>query len=470
MSDEIAFMPATDLVTAFREKRLSPVEATEASLARIDAHNERLNAYCLVDHEGALAAARASEARWARGEPMGLVDGVPTGVKDLLLTRGWPTLRGSKTVSADQPWDEDAPAVARLREHGAVLLGKTTTCEMGWKGVTDSPLTGITRNPWNPDLTPGGSSGGSAAAVAAGMGQLATGSDGGGSIRIPCGFCGLAGIKGTFGRVPTYPASSYGTLSHVGPMTRNVADSALMLTVMAGADPRSWLALPPPERGYHEDLVGDPTGDLSGLRVAFSPDLGYARVDPEIADLVAAAARGFEELGATVEAEDPGFANPHECFRTLWYAGAAKALRPISASRREIMDPGLVEIAGEGARTSAMDLLAAEDARAELGIRMSCFLARHDLLLTPTLPIPAFAAGEEVPPGSGLNRWTEWSPFSIPFNLSGQPAATVPCGFTPAGLPAGLQIIGARHNDRLVLRAAHAFERAFPHGRARPDL
>ena len=237
MSDDLAFLPATGLIAAYADKRISPVEATQAALDRIDAHNERLNAFCLVDREGALAAARRSEARWARGEPAGLVDGVPVSVKDLVLTRGWPTLRGSKTIDPDQAWDEDAPAVARLREHGAVLLGKTTTCEFGWKGVTDSPLTGVTRNPWDPECTPGGSSGGSAAAVAAGMGPLAIGTDGGGSVRIPCSFSGLVGLKPSFGRVPIYPPSVFGTLSHLGPIARTVPYAALMLSAM------DWLQL-----------------------------------------------------------------------------------------------------------------------------------------------------------------------------------------------------------------------------------
>ncbi len=465
MSDDLAFTPATELIAAYRAKTLSPVEATQAALARIDAHNERLNAFCLVDHEGALAAARESEARWAKGAPLGLVDGVPASVKDLVLTRGWPTLRGSKTVAADQPWDEDAPAVARLREHGAVLLGKTATCEYGWKGVTDNPLTGITRNPWNPERTPGGSSGGAAAAVAAGMGPLAIGTDGGGSIRIPCGFTGLVGIKATYGRVPVYPASTFGTLSHLGPMTRTVADAALMLSVMAGADARDWLALP----ASAGDWLGGLEDGVEGLRVAFSADLGYVRVDPEIATLVAAAAETFDALGATVEAVDPGFANPQECFRALWYAGAANLLRTFGADERERIDPGLVAIAGEGARLSALDLLAAENARAALGIRMSAFLGDYDVLLTPTLPLAAFAAGEEVPPGSGLERWFEWTPFSYPFNLTGQPAATVPCGFTSDGLPAGLHIVGPRHGEARVLRAAHAFQVARPTADRRPS-
>ena len=466
VSDDLAFMPATELVAAYRAKSLSPVEATQAALDRIEAHNERLNAFYLVDAEGALTAAAESEARWQRGEPIGLIDGVPTSIKDIVLTKGWPTLRGSKTTDAKQAWDVDAPATARLREHGAVLLGKTTTCEFGWKGVTDSALAGITRNPWNTDMTPGGSSGGAAAAVAAGMGQLAIGTDGGGSIRIPCGFTGLSGIKATFGRVPAFPASPFGLLSHVGPMTRTVADTALMLSVIARPDARDWLSLPPDVRDYRDDL----DGGVTGLRIAYSANLGYARVASGVAALVADAAKLLGELGAEVEAVDPDVGHPQEIYRTLWYAGAAGALRSISAERRDGMDPGLVEVATEGARYGALDLIAADTARAALALRMARFHERYDLLITPTLPLTAFAAGEEVPPGSGMARWPEWTPFSYPFNITGQPAASVPCGFTGDGLPVGLQIVGPRYQDRLVLRAAAAFERAFPTTDRRPSL
>src|SRR5207249_10658223 len=243
----------------------------------IERLNPALNAFCLVDAEAAIASATESEGSWIKGAPIGLLDGVPVSIKDVILARGWPTLRGSKTIDPKGPWDDDAPAVARLREAGAVLLGKTTTPEFGWKGVTDSPLTGITRNPWNPRKTPGGSSGGAAAAVASGMGPLAVGTDGGGSIRIPCSFTGLFGIKPSFGRVPAWPLSPFGTVAHVGPMTRSVTDAALMLNLLALPDARDWHALPYDARDYRTGL----DGGVADLRIAFSPDLGYAKVDPE---------------------------------------------------------------------------------------------------------------------------------------------------------------------------------------------
>src|SRR5258707_10483072 len=261
---ELGFMSATELLDAYRRKALSPVEATKAALARLERLEPKLNAFVLVDAEGALAAARESEAGWVKGVPKGLVDGVPTTIKDIVLTKGWATLRGSRLTKRDQEWSEDSPAVARLRAHGAVFLGKTTTPEYGWKALGDSPLTGVTRNPWSLAHTPGGSSAGAAAALAAGIGALAIGTDGGGSIRIPASFCGLAGIKATFGRVPAYPASAMGLLSHVGPMARSVDDVALLLSVLAGTDARAPYRLPPGAADDHQALGARG----KGLRIA----------------------------------------------------------------------------------------------------------------------------------------------------------------------------------------------------------
>jgi aspartyl-tRNA(Asn)/glutamyl-tRNA(Gln) amidotransferase subunit A len=458
MTTDPARLSATELVGLYRRKQLSPVEATRAVLERIERFDGALNAFCLVDAEGALAAARVSEDRWRRGAPAGLVDGVPTVIKDIVLTKGWPTLRGSRAIARDQPWDVDAPVTARLREQGAVLVGKTTTPEFGWKAVTDSPLTGITRNPWDVAKTPGGSSGGAAAACALGMGALHIGTDGGGSIRIPASFTGIFGLKPSFGRVPAWPLSPFGTVAHLGPMTRTVSDAALMLNVLALPDRRDWLALPYDPRDHrigHEDGV-------RGLKIAFSPDLGFAEVDPEVADLVAAAAGAFEELGAKVEQTDPGFARPQETFVTHWYAGAANLLRHYDAGRRAEMDPGLIEIATAGEQIGLMDYLDAVGQRGALGQTMCAFHEQFDLLLTPSVPIPAFQAGAELSDPTRQQRWIDWAPFSNPFNLTQQPAASVPCGFTAAGLPVGLQIVGPMHADALVLRAARAFEAARP--------
>jgi len=452
-------MSAVDLLAQYRAKKLSPVEVTRSALARIDRLNPRFNAFRLVDEATALASARASEARWMKGEPIGLVDGVPATVKDLLITKGWSTLRGSKAVDPTQAWDEDAPCVARLREEGAVLLGKTTTPEFGWKGVTDSPLTGITRNPWDETKTPGGSSGGAAVAAACGMGALHLGTDGGGSIRIPAGFTGIFGFKQSYGLVPASPLSPFGTLAHIGPMTRTVSDAALMLSVIAKPDLRDWYAIPYNGKNYLEDL----DGDLHGRKIAFSASLGGHPVDPEIAQLVASAVEVFGELGAAIEEVDPDIgSNVGETFANHWFPGAANALRTYTPAQQALMDPGLREVASAGAKLPLMDYLAAVKEREQLGVRMNQFHRRWDLLLTPTLPLPAFAAGIECPVMADGSRWTDWTPFSYPFNLTRQPAATVPCGLTSAGLPAGLQIVGPSYGDVAVLQAARAFEKRRP--------
>ena len=458
MKNDLCSLSATDLLRLYRTRKASPVEAARAVLARIAKLNPKLNCFCLVDEKAALESAKASEARWRKGEPKGLLDGVPVSIKDLLLTKGWPTLRGSKTIDPKGPWNDDAPSVARLREQGAVLVGKTTTPEFGWKGVTDNPLNGITRNPWNPKMTPGGSSGGSTAAVAAGMGPLTVGTDGGGSIRIPCAFSGLFGLKPSFGRVPAWPLSPFGTVAHVGPITRSVADAALMLNVLSLPDTRDSFALPHDPRDYR---VGLDDG-VKGLRIAYSPDLGYADVDPEIAALVRKAAGRFEELGAQVQEANPGFENALPMFTTHWFAGAAALLRAFSAEKAKLVDSGLREVARQGAKIPMLDYLDAAMKRGQLTGLMNRFHEKYDLLLTPTLPLAAFEAGKEVANLLKEKRWTDWSPFSYPFNLTQQPAASIPCGLTKKGLPAGLHIVGPRYADALVLRAARAYESSQP--------
>lgn len=462
---EIAFLTASELVEAYRRKTLSPVAVTEALLGRLDRLEPEINAFVLVARDSALAEARSAEARWAKGEPKGLLDGVPVTIKDLFLTRGWPTLRGSTLVKRDQQWEEDGPPVARLRETGAVLLGKTTMPEFGWKALGDSPLSGITRNPWSLAHTPGGSSAGAAAALAAGIGPLALGTDGGGSIRIPCSFSGLPGLKPSFGRVPHYPPSVFGLVAHNGPMARSVTDLALLLTVISGADDRDVYAVPPDGRDWRDGIEGG----VKGLKIAFSPTLGYGRVDPEVAVAVAAAARAFAALGAEVETVERVFDDPARAWLTLWWAGAAKAMSGYSAEERKRIDPGLEESAQHGARLSALDYLAADAVRSELSLTMAKFHRRYDLLLTPTVAVPALPVGALLSDPATQTEWIDWSPFSYPFNLTRQPAANVPCGLTAAGLPIGLQIVGRMYDDALVLRAARAFEQAQPFPRCPLD-
>jgi aspartyl-tRNA(Asn)/glutamyl-tRNA(Gln) amidotransferase subunit A len=449
---------AAELVEGYRRKTLSPVEVTQAALDAVDAYDATVNAFVLVDQEGALAAAKESEARWHAGEPLGPGDGVPTSIKDALWTRGWPTLRGSELIDVAGPWDEDAPCVARLRETGAVILGKTTTPEYSWKGVTDSPKYGVTGNPWDPTKTSGGSSGGSATAVGLGMGPWSVGTDGGGSVRIPAAFTGTVALKPTYGLIPLYPPSAFGTLSHAGPMTRTVRDTAALLDVVTGFDARDWSAMPTPTGSF---LAGLDDG-VAGLRVAYSPNLGFVHNDPEVDAAVRAAVEVLVSAGAQVDEVDPGFSDPVEAFHVLWFSGEAKVLAAYGALDGLVdrIDPGLHRTATLGAKYSASDFLDAMAVRMTLGQLMGRFHQRYDVLVTPTLPLPAFPVGQDVPDGSASPDWTSWTPYTYPFNLTQQPALSVPCGFTAAGLPIGLHIVGARHADALVLRVGQAYQSA----------
>lgn len=458
MSDDILALSATALVEHFRARTLSPVEVTRAALDRIARLQPAYNAFVLVFEEEALRAARESEARWLRGAPAGMVDGLPTTVKDLLLVRGWPTRRGSLTVDPNQPWEEDSASVARMREQGAVFLGKTTTPEFGWKGVTDSPLTGVTVNPWDVRRTPGGSSGGAAVAAAFGMGAMHIATDGGGSIRIPAGFCGLFGFKPTFGLVPVHPHPPPWTLWHQGPISRSVADAALMLTVISRPDVRDFYAAPSLGIDFRDGLEDG----IRGMRIAYSRTLGYAKVDPEVAELVDAGARSFEELGAAVEEVDLGLQDPIDIMQPLWSVALAMAVEPMTPAQRALVEPPLLGIAEPGFHLSALEYRALERRREALARKMNLLHQRYDLLVTPQLATTAFAVDCEVPPGTHMRRWWEWSPFTYLFNLTQQPAATVPCGFAANGMPVAMQVVGARFEDRKVLRAARAYERLHP--------
>lgn len=465
MTKELHWLSATKLEKGFAKRKFSPVEVAKASLAQMSRHDGALNAMSLIDEKTTLAMAKASAKRWKKGEPKSALDGVPVLVKDLLLVKGWPTLRGSQTVERNQPWEHDAPSVARLREAGAVFVGMTTTPEFGWKGVTDSPLTGITRNPWNTDTTPGGSSGGSAAGLAAGYAPLAIGTDGGGSIRIPAGFTGTFGHKPSFGRVPAWPLSPFGTVAHVGPMARHVKDAALMLNVMAQPDNRDWFSLPYDGSDYTKGL----NKGVKGLRIAYSPRLGYVDVDPEIAALVKNAVKVLADLGAKVEEIDPGFGDPAECFRVLWFSGARAALGQLPPEKKALLDPALADVVEQAASITVQDVFEANRARGLLGTQMRLFMEKYDVLLTPSLPIPAFGAGLLQPANpDNRGKWVNWTPFTYPFNLTQQPAASVPCGFTKAGLPAGLHVIGQMFDDKTVLKVCATYEDATDFHRQHP--
>ena len=466
---DLTHQTAEQLLTLFRDGAVSPVEVTQEVLQRIQRINPLINAFCLVDEEAALASARISEQRWQAhrhsGAAVGALEGVPASIKDLILTQGWPTLRGSRTVNPNQAWDVDAPVTARLREAGAVLLGKTTTPEFGCKGETNSLLTGISRNPWNTAHTPGGSSGGASAAVSAGLGPLAMGTDGAGSVRIPAAFCGNVGMKPSFGRVPAYPLSPFGSVAHLGPHAMSVTDVALMMNAITRPDARDWTALP----YEHVDYTARLKDGVKGLRIAYSPTLGYAtNVHPEIAAATAQAAQCLQDLGAVVEQVDPGIEDPLDITTGLWFAGAYQVWRTLSKEQQALTDPDFAAQAAIGETLDANALHQLNQRRGLLGSHLRQFMQRFDLILTPSTAVPAFKA---LPAGhSPMNSvaMLGWTPFSYPFNLSQQPAISLPCGLTADGLPMGVQLVGPMFADALVLRAAKALESCYVC--LRPDL
>jgi aspartyl-tRNA(Asn)/glutamyl-tRNA(Gln) amidotransferase subunit A len=455
-------MTVAEMIAAFRARTLSPVEALEASLKRLDEVQPRLNPFCWIDKETGRRMAKESEARWAKGAPKGPLDGVPIPIKDTNAVIGWPFRVGSLTMPAT-PVDYDGPMTARLRAAGAVFFGKTTTPEFGWKGMTDSPLSGITRNPWNRDKGAGGSSGGAAVSIATGIGPIATGGDGGGSIRMPGAFSGVFGIKPSYGRVSTPAAAGIGDMSVHGPMGRTVACTAAMLRVIAEPDPRDPFAIP----WQDIDYVAEAKKGVKGLKIAFSPDLGYVKVvDPRIAAAIAEAVKALADAGAIVEAADPGFPDPAWAIDIIWRAANGRRIAKLTAEQMKLVEPALLDCAVSGLSIPAVDFIAAQDVRLDMARTMTAFHGKYDLLVTPTMPITAFEAGLVTPDKARFPTWLHWSPFTWPFNMTRQPAATCPAGFVD-GLPIGLHIVGPMFREDLVLRASAAFEAARPFRMAR---
>ena len=464
----LPWLPATELAALIRKKKVSPVEVVDAVLERIARINPRLNAFVTLTDEQARRDAKAAErALMKKGAALGPLHGVPFSVKDLVITKGVRTTFGTPLYRDNVP-TEDAPMVERLKRAGAILLGKTNTPTFGWIGATHNLLFGITRNPWNLDRTPGGSSGGASAAAAAGLGPLHVGTDGGGSIRIPASCAGIYGLKPSFGRIPTYPASGAWSLSHIGPMTRTVADAALMMQVCAGPDERDQTSLPAASVDYVKAL----RGSVKGLRVAYSDDLGFVEaLDPQVRAVCAKAAKAFGELGCRVEAVSPRWPSPRDCWGEIFCGGIATRMAPYG-DRREAIEPGLYRIIETTLRNPPTKYVQAWFDRLAWWQHPRAFFETYDLLVTPTIACPPFPVGLDNPTeiaGKPVEAYA-WIPFTFPFNLTGQPAASVPCGFTKDGLPIGLQIVGRRFDDATVLRASAAFERVRPWAQHRPPL
>ena len=461
---EVCFTPATELIERYRRRELSPVEVAEATLARIERLNPELNAYVTVTADRALSAALDAERAYAAGDA-GALAGLPLSIKDLTLTAGVRTTRGS-LLWADWVPDEDAPFVERAYAAGAMLLGKTNTPEFGWKGETTNRVAGSTHNPWRHGRTAGGSSGGAAAAVAAGLGQLAQGTDGAGSVRIPAAFCGVFGMKPSLGLLPYYPPSSVPILAHNGPLTRTVRDAALLLNATAAPDARDPQSFP-----AHTDFQAACDGGVAGLRVAWSPDLGFATLDPEVREIATRAARLFSDLGCHVEEATPPLPDPWDIVDTIWSTAQAGMHVDDFDETRERIDAGRIPVIEHGRGLRATDLVLAHVRRNDYLQGMRRFMQDYDLLLTPTLPVTAFPVGADQPGSiNGVpTSYLSWTAFTYPFNVTGQPAATAPCGFASDGLPVGLQLVSRWRDDATVLRASAAFEAAAPWVGKRPE-
>ena len=456
MSDyPLPWISASSLTSLYRRGTLSPVDVVDAMLLRASTLKTHLNAFVLIDEVGARAEAKASEARWRSNAPLSPLDGVPTTIKDTTPVKGWPTRYGSHATD-ETPASEDAAVTERLRLAGMVFLGKSATPEFGWKALTDSPLQGTTRNPWNLAHSPGGSSGGASALTAAGINPFNHGNDGGGSIRIPAAHTGLVGLKPSFGRIPQYPADSpFADVISQGVVSRTVLDTALALNVMAGPNPRDWRSLPADPRDH---TIGLDDG-VRGWKIGLSLDFGHVTADAEVRALVAAAARRFEDLGAHVEDVGPLIEPLQNSFEPLWIGSFATRLRQIPSQLHGKLDPGFRAAAEKGLTVTLADYAKAYEAKSKLARDLALWHEKFDLLLAPVTPTAAPPV-ETLYNSEAFPRWTKGAPYTLPCNLTGQPAASMPAGLTATGLPVGIQIIGPPRADHLVLRAMRALESA----------
>jgi Asp-tRNA(Asn)/Glu-tRNA(Gln) amidotransferase A subunit family amidase len=467
-------LSAGALAAGIRDRRFSPVEVVDDILARAERLNPVLNAYCLVRGDQVREESRRAESAVMRGDHLGPLHGVPVAIKDITPTRGIRTTFGSRAFADNVP-DEDAILVERLRAAGALIVGKTNTPEFGNKGVTESPLFGRTNNPWRLTHSAGGSSGGTAAAVASAIGPLGDGSDGAGSIRIPASLCGVVGLKPSFGRVPVWPRNGYETISHHGPLARTTADAALMLSVIAGADARDPYAPPP---GPTDFVAAAREPDIAGWRIAFSPDLGRGPVERAVDAIVRAAAQRLADLGAEVEERTPDVPDPRESMAVIWRVslGTIARERVLPVVGRDGMDPHLLDLLDAADRTGAVEHYRASQLFRHAFFRaLTGFFEAYRLLVTPTVAVAPFPHPEDARPGPTHAAGREIDPFlgwllTYDFNLTGQPAISIPCGLTDAGLPVGLQIAGRPGADADVIRAASALEEALGSSDWHPPL
>lgn len=457
MSAEFDRMSAVELRRRIVRKEISPVEVTRRSLDKAEFTQKTLNAFSEIMHDSALAAAKKAEQAVLDESPLGLLHGLPVSVKDLIAVAGVSCSFGSKTMAKNIA-TADAPSVERLKAEGAIIIGKTTTSEFGCKTVGDNILTGITRNPWNLKKTPGGSSAGAAASIAAGVTPFGLGTDGGGSIRIPCSFSGLAGIKGHFARVPVWPSSAAPTLVHVGPMARSMEDAALLFTAIAGYDSRDPFSV----ASAVPDVLGATKASVQDLRIAYSPTFGYAKPDAEVIEVVEKAVRSLEGIGCNIEVVDKLFEDPVDLWTAEFYAGVGVRLRDFVENQRDLLDPAVAQVLQDALSQDMRSYYERVFERYEFRDQVRKIFEKYDIVLSPVLPVASLDVGVNVPKHLTDRNLVSWVYYTYPFNVTGQPAGTVCAGLSSDGMPVGLQIVGRALGEYDAVRLGAAFERIRP--------
>ena len=448
------------------------MELTELFFRRIDRFNSRLNSYLTLNYEEAIRTAKVAESDVIRGVELGALHGLPVSIKDSQMTRGIRTTSGSIVYKNRVPL-RDAAVVERVRDAGAIILGKTNVPEFALVGTCENRLGDYGRNPWDINCTPGGSSGGAAAAVASGLCPLATGSDGGGSIRIPANFCGIYGIKPTQGRVSHYSGlegvTIPNTTSQNGPLSRTVRDSALLLQVLAGYDPRDINSL----RETPPDFIAALDTTIQGVKIAWSPDFGFAKVDSEVLEVTSNAAREFEHFGCHVMESDLKLEPPYDTFGPIMTTNFCATYGNYMDTHRDQLTEYVKFFIERGKDVTAIEYARTLGLVETLKSQMTDLFEEYDLLLSPTACFPAFQYGKFPGEIKGVSAYPEqyWNgTFTLPINVIGHPAATVPAGFSSGGLPIGLHIIGRKGDEATVIAASAAFERAHPWTHCRPPV
>ena len=474
MKQELWKYTALELSNGYKKKLFDPLEVCISIVNRIKKLNKSINAFVNFNEEIIINQAKISKKRWSENTTIGELDGIPISIKDLIITKDYPTLRGSYNDSIPVLSSKNAPVVNKLINSGAIILGKTTTPEFGHKGTTISNRFGETLNPWNLNTNSGGSSGGSSAAVASGMGPLAIGTDGGGSIRIPCSFCGVFGHKPTFGRIPAYPISPFGTVANVGPISRNAIDSSFLMNIIATPDKDDWYSLPYLNKSYYPlDYK-----EIGKLKIGFTKLWGMERhieglqVDNDVEKVINQALKVLKEnnfnISEEIKLEWPK--NPENIFKIIWYTGAANLSRKISLEDLQNLDKKFLNFIEKGKSYSIFDIMDSEANRAENGVYLSKLFEKYDFIIGPTMPVTAFERGNDVPKGWDEDNIFSWTPFTYPFNLTKSPSSSINCGFSNKGLPVGMQIVAPIYKDHDCLRLAHKIERTIDLKKNWPNL